>query len=34
MALYASAGYDQIDGFGYYAGRPMARAYGKRLGRV
>jgi GNAT superfamily N-acetyltransferase len=34
MALYASAGYDPIDGFGYYAGRPMARAYGKRLGRV
>jgi GNAT superfamily N-acetyltransferase len=31
MALYGSAGYDPIDGFGYYAGRPMARAYGKRL---
>jgi len=31
MALYVSAGYDPIDGFGYYAGRPLSRAFGKRL---
>jgi GNAT superfamily N-acetyltransferase len=31
MTLYASAGYDLIEGFGHYAGRPSARAYGKRL---
>jgi GNAT superfamily N-acetyltransferase len=31
MALYASSGYDLIDGFGYYAGYPNSRAYGKSL---
>jgi GNAT superfamily N-acetyltransferase len=31
MTLYASAGYDPIDGFGHYAGRPLSRAFGKRL---
>lgn len=33
MSLYASSGYDLIAGFGYYAGYPNARAYGKRLVR-
>jgi GNAT superfamily N-acetyltransferase len=31
IALYLSTGYDPIDGFGYYAGAPLSRAYGKRL---
>jgi GNAT superfamily N-acetyltransferase len=31
IALYVSSGYDPIDGFGYYAGAPLSRAYGKRL---
>jgi GNAT superfamily N-acetyltransferase len=31
MALYASSGYDPIDGFGHYAGRPLSRAYAKRV---
>jgi GNAT superfamily N-acetyltransferase len=31
IALYQSTGYDPIDGFGYYAGRPLSRAFGKRL---
>jgi GNAT superfamily N-acetyltransferase len=31
IALYVSAGYGPIDGFGHYAGRPLSRAYGKRL---
>jgi GNAT superfamily N-acetyltransferase len=31
IALYVSAGYEPIDGFGHYAGRPLSRAYGKRL---
>jgi GNAT superfamily N-acetyltransferase len=31
MALYASSGYELIDGFGHYAGAPLSRAYGKRL---
>ena len=31
MTLYASAGYDPIDGFGHYAGRPLSRAFGKDL---
>lgn len=31
IALYQSTGYDRIDGFGYYAGAPLSRAFGKRL---
>ena len=31
IALYRSTGYDPIDGFGYYAGAPLSRAFGKRL---
>jgi len=31
MSLYLSAGYDPIEGFGYYSGRPLSRAFGKRL---
>ena len=31
MALYASSGYDLVDGFGHYAGAPQSRAFGKRL---
>jgi GNAT superfamily N-acetyltransferase len=31
IALYGSAGYDPIDGFGYYAGAPRSRSFGKRL---
>jgi GNAT superfamily N-acetyltransferase len=31
IALYGSTGYDPIDGFGYYAGAPLSRAFGKRL---
>jgi GNAT superfamily N-acetyltransferase len=31
IALYLSAGYDPIAGFGHYAGAPLSRAYGKRL---
>jgi len=31
MALYASAGYDPVAGFGHYAGRPKSRAFGKSL---
>ena len=33
MALYVSAGYDPIDGFGHYAGRPLSRAFRKQLSR-
>ena len=32
MALYESSGYHLIDGFGHYAGAPLSRAFGKRLG--
>jgi GNAT superfamily N-acetyltransferase len=32
ITLYESSGYVPIDGFGYYAGRPLSRAYGKRVG--
>jgi GNAT superfamily N-acetyltransferase len=32
MTLYRSAGYDPVAGFGYYAGRPLSRAFGKDLG--
>jgi GNAT superfamily N-acetyltransferase len=31
MRLYASAGYDPIDGFGHYAGEPQSRAFAKDL---
>ena len=31
MALYASAGYQLIAGFGYYADAPRSRAFGKHL---
>ena len=31
IALYESSGYRPIDGFGYYAGRPLSRAFGKRV---
>jgi GNAT superfamily N-acetyltransferase len=31
MRLYASAGYDPIDGFGFYAGEPLTRAFAKDL---
>jgi GNAT superfamily N-acetyltransferase len=31
IALYESSGYVPIEGFGYYAGRPLSRAYGKRV---
>ena len=31
IALYESSGYRPIDGFGYYAGRPRSRSYGKRV---
>ena len=31
IALYASSGYEPIDGFGYYAGRPLSLAFVKRV---
>jgi GNAT superfamily N-acetyltransferase len=31
IALYTSAGYGSVDGFGYYAGRPLSLSFGKRL---
>jgi GNAT superfamily N-acetyltransferase len=31
IALYESSGYRPIEGFGYYAGRPRARSYAKRV---
>ena len=31
IALYESSGYRPIDGFGYYAGRPLSRSFGKRV---
>jgi GNAT superfamily N-acetyltransferase len=31
IALYLSAGYDPIAGFGHYAGAPRSRAFSKRL---
>lgn len=31
LALYASAGYVEIEGFGHYACSPEARSFGKRL---
>lgn len=31
MALYASAGYDRIEGFGHYRDSPLSASYGKSL---
>ena len=31
IALYTSAGYDRIDGFGYYRDSPLSRCFGKTL---
>ena len=31
IALYESSGYRPVDGFGYYAGRPRSRSFGKRV---
>ena len=31
IALYESAGYEPVEGFGHYAGMPLNRCYGKRL---
>jgi GNAT superfamily N-acetyltransferase len=31
MALYASAGYDRIDGFGHYRDEPLSVSFGKTL---
>jgi len=31
IALYESSGYRRVEGFGYYAGRPLSRAFGKRV---
>jgi GNAT superfamily N-acetyltransferase len=31
IALYESSGYHRIEGFGYYAGRPRSRAFGKQV---
>ena len=31
IALYESTGYHPVDGFGYYAGRPLSRSFGKRV---
>jgi GNAT superfamily N-acetyltransferase len=31
IALYESSGYRPIEGFGYYAGRPLSRSFGKRV---
>jgi GNAT superfamily N-acetyltransferase len=33
IALYASSGYDPVDGFGHYAGEPLSRAFRKAIGR-
>jgi GNAT superfamily N-acetyltransferase len=34
MALYESSGYRPIPGLGFYAGRPLARSFGKELLRA
>ena len=34
IALYESSGYTPIPSFGFYAGRPLARSFGKELLRV
>ena len=31
IALYESSGYRPVEGFGYYAGRPRSRSFGKRV---
>jgi ribosomal protein S18 acetylase RimI-like enzyme len=31
IALYTSAGYQQIENYGYYADSPLSRCFGKRL---
>jgi GNAT superfamily N-acetyltransferase len=31
IALYESSGYRPIEGFGYYAGAPLSRSFGKRV---
>jgi GNAT superfamily N-acetyltransferase len=31
MALYASSGYERIDGFGHYRGEPLSASFGKTL---
>ena len=31
IGLYESSGYRPVDGFGYYAGRPLSRSFGKRV---
>jgi GNAT superfamily N-acetyltransferase len=31
IALYESSGYQPIEGFGYYAGQPLSRSFGKRV---
>jgi len=31
IALYQSSGYLPIEGFGYYAGRPLSRSFAKRV---
>ena len=31
IALYESSGYRPIEGFGYYAGRPLSRSFSKRV---
>ena len=31
IELYLSAGYEEVEGFGYYADAPLSRCFGKRL---
>jgi GNAT superfamily N-acetyltransferase len=31
IAMYERAGYERVDGFGYYTWSPKSRCYGKRL---
>ena len=31
IELYCSAGYQEIDGFGYYKDAPLSRCFGKRV---
>jgi GNAT superfamily N-acetyltransferase len=31
IALYESSGYRPVEGFGYYAGRPLSRSFAKRV---
>ena len=31
IALYQSSGYLPIEGFGYYAGRPLSRSFANRV---